>query len=659
MLRHVRASVQMAAARPAISLGLRAATVTVPPLVIGELTGRPGLLWMSLGGWLCALADPGGPYPLRAAAMAAYLVFGTLATILGTATYRAWASVLVLFVFGACTSLARGLGDAAATVGAIVLIMLCIAVGSPAPAGALTRGALVGAGSLLAIALALGLWPVHPYRPARAAVADCYRALADLVDALARLPSGSLAAREAAAAQAARTAPPRVRAALETARAALAAVRRGRAADTQRGEILLVLFESADLSLGSLSAAIDPLAASPGVDPSFLRPLADSFRGIALATVGRGDDAPGAPRLDEPIGHPDLHAFLEPVMITATFAAEMADALRTGKHAQPTPAPLPDAPARLPLRDQLALGSPLVRHAARMAFGLAAAGVLGQMLHLSRGYWMTVTVVIVLQPDLGSTVRRALDRVAGTVLGAVVAAVVAPLVHRPFVFGALLFPLSAVAVALRPINYALYSAFVTLVFLLISEAFSGDWHLAGVRIGTTLLGGAVALVFAFLFWPTREAERLPAQIAAMLSALRQYISAARLGGEGERAARRRFGLAAAAADASLSRLLHEPGAREEQIEAMMAALTYARRLRASVAALFAAGYEPAAARDLAGRVDAALERLASAFSEHRDPPPSPAWPTPGEPRLVALAGRVARQLEILRSALGRLSAQST
>ena len=53
----VRASVQMAAARPAISLGLRAATATVPALVFGELTGRPGLLWMSLGGWLGTLAD--------------------------------------------------------------------------------------------------------------------------------------------------------------------------------------------------------------------------------------------------------------------------------------------------------------------------------------------------------------------------------------------------------------------------------------------------------------------------------------------------------------------------------------------------------------------------------------------------------------------------
>jgi uncharacterized membrane protein YccC len=506
MLRHVRASVQMAAARPAISLGLRAATATVPTLVFGELTGRPELLWMSLGGWLCTLCDPGGPYPLRATAMAGYLLFGALATIAGTAAQGAWSSVIVLFVVAVLASLVRALGDAASTVGALVLITLCIAIGSPAHGDAFHRGLLVAAGSLVASALALGLWPVHPYGPARNAVANCYRELALLVESLARLPTGSAAEREAAAAQLARTGPPRVRADLEMARAALAAVRRGRAADTHRGEQLLVLFESADLTLGSLTAAIDALAASPAIDASFLLPLADTFRGIAQATVGRGE-APRAHRLDEPAGHAghaEIHALIEPLVITATFAAETADALRTGKEAPATPhGPLPDAPARLPLRDQLALDSPLVRHAARMAFAVATAGAFGQFLHLSRSHWMTVTVVIVLQPDLGSTVRRALDRVAGTVLGAITAALVAPLVHRPFIFGALLFPLSALAVALRPINYALFSAFVTLVFLLISEAFSGDWHLAAVRIGNTLLGGAIALLFAFLFWPTR------------------------------------------------------------------------------------------------------------------------------------------------------------
>ena len=654
MLRHVRASVQMAAVRPAISLGLRAATATVPALVFGQLTGRPGLLWMSLGGWLGTLADPGGPYPLRAAAMAGYLVFGALVTMAGAAAHGAWSSVIVLFVVGALASLVRAFGDAAATVGAIVLITLCIAIGSPGGA-ALERGMLIAAGSLFASVLALALWPVHPYRPARNAVADCYLKLALLMELLARLPTGSATEREAAAAQLARIGPPRVRAALETARAALAAVRRGRAADTHRGEQLLVLFESADLTLGYLTSAVDALAAAPAIDATFLLPLAGTFREIAQATLGRGEGPPPPPHLEEPAGHAEIHTLIEPIVVTATFAAEMADALRTGKeHPTTSHGPLPDAPARVPLRDQLALHSPLVRHAARMGFAVATAGALGQALQVRRSVWMTVTVVIILQPDLGSTVRRALDRVAGTVLGAISAALVAPLVHRPFIFGALLFPLSALAVALRPINYGLYSAFVTLVFLLISESSSGDWHLAGVRIGTTLLGGGVALLFAFVFWPTREAERISAQIVALLSSLRDYIAAARQGPVAERAARRRFGLAAAAADASLSRLLGEPGVPEARIESMMAVLTYARRLRASLGALFTAGHHPSDAADLAARVDAALGRLLQAFLEQRAAATAPAWPTPQHPRLAALAARVVRQLEILRSALQRL-----
>src|SRR5213082_890227 len=107
MLRHVRASVQMAAARPAISLGLRAATATVPTLILGELAGGPWLFWMSLGGWVGPSAIPGGPSPLRAAAMFGYLVFGALLAIAGTAAHGAWSSVIVLFVVGSLASLVR------------------------------------------------------------------------------------------------------------------------------------------------------------------------------------------------------------------------------------------------------------------------------------------------------------------------------------------------------------------------------------------------------------------------------------------------------------------------------------------------------------------------------------------------------------------------
>ena len=77
----------------------------------------------------------------------------------------------------------------------------------------------------------------------------------------------------------------------------------------------------------------------------------------------------------------------------------------------------------------------------------------------------------------------------------------------------LVFVFSATCVALLPLNYAAFSVFLTPTFVLLAEANAGDWHLAGLRIINTLLGGALALVGARLLWPTPEWNRLPAYMA--------------------------------------------------------------------------------------------------------------------------------------------------
>jgi uncharacterized membrane protein YccC len=639
MRRHLLASLELAAARPAISLGLRAATTTVPPLVLGELSGHPAFVWMALGGWLGTLADPGGPYPTRAKAMFSYLLWGTLATVVGTvAAQIPWLGVLVLTVGAAAGSAARAWGDAATTVGILCVITLCIAAGSPGDAAlAAQRATLLAGGSCLAIALALGLWPVHPYAPVRAAVAECYRALATLADEIAGLPPER---EEAWSAIAARDAP-KVRAALERARAALAMVRRGRPADSARGEQLLVLFEIADLLLGEMAQLGESVAMAPSLNPAPLRDLAVTLRGIAQAIESRAD-APPPPAISDPALAQRAHS----IFSNAGIAALTAGALRTGSETPRAASPLPEPPARPPPIEALAPGSPIARHAARVAVTMAAGATLAIALHLSRPQWITVTIAIVLQPDLGGTLRRALQRLAGTVVGALVGAVLAPLVQRPIVFAALLFPLATLAIALRPLNYGLFSALVTPVFLLMAESLSGDWHLATVRVGNSLLGGALALAGGFLLWPTREAAHLPAQLSAALEALRAYLAALGAGGD-EPSARRRFGLAAASADASLQRLLAEPGATERQIEAAMALLTYARRLR------FTLGAVPrSAVAAIAEPLDQALKDLAEAVAALRPPAPLP----PIDLRAGGeVAERVARQLEVLRSAARRFA----
>ena len=66
-------------------------------------------------------------------------------------------------------------------------------------------------------------------------------------------------------------------------------------------------------------------------------------------------------------------------------------------------------------------GSPLLRHAVRLALAVAVAHVVAAAVGLDRGYWVAMTAVIVLRPDYSSTLQRGLGRVVGTLAGVLIA----------------------------------------------------------------------------------------------------------------------------------------------------------------------------------------------------------------------------------------------
>jgi hypothetical protein len=206
-LRTIRAAAAPASTRPAYAAGVRAAVATVGPLLLATLLGSASGTWLSLGGFNGALADRGGSYRDRAVAMSAVTAGTAAAMLLGSvAGAHGWSAVSVTFAIAFVASLARVWGAVGASIGGASLSTFVIALAYPTTLGdALGRAGLAVVGGAWALVLALILWRLRPYRPARVAVAACYETLAVLVEEIGAARGaggqrgGSRGARECAA----------------------------------------------------------------------------------------------------------------------------------------------------------------------------------------------------------------------------------------------------------------------------------------------------------------------------------------------------------------------------------------------------------------------------------------------------------------------------
>lgn len=164
-------------------------------------------------------------------------------------------------------------------------------------------------------------------------------------------------------------------------------------------------------------------------------------------------------------------------------------------------------PAWRTLRANLSWHSDACRFAIRQGLTLAVAAGLAHYLRLGNGYWVPMTVLLVIKPDFQQTIHRGLARIAGTVVGAILASLlVAEMRPQLALLAALIVLFAWMAYALIQVNYAAFSVCLTayIVFLL---AFAGlparatVWH----RTVDTTLGGCLALLsYITLLWMRRK-----------------------------------------------------------------------------------------------------------------------------------------------------------
>jgi uncharacterized membrane protein YccC len=385
----------------------------------------------------------------------------------------------------------------------------------------------------------------------------------------------------------------------------------------------------------------------------------------APATVGAADASDANRR--------QLAVLLDRIAEYANLAAAFTSTLSSGD-------PVPDVDDRIeldasPRRDAALLSlsallrpdSVVLQHALRIGLVTTIAVWVTSLLRLNHGYWVTLTVVVILQPYGAATRQKALQRVAGTIIGAGVAAVLSALFGGTAVIVALIFVFTALCVALLPVNYGAYAVFGTPAFVLLAEASAGNWHLAGLRVINTLIGGALALLGSRL-WPVDEWSRVPEFIAQALRAnadfLRRAVEVTHEGGRtfgGLRDVRRTIALAAANGEDSFQRLISDHSGPSETLEPIMACLVYTRRFAAATAGLaLAGGIDPTALDpdEFASRTGAVLDDLADAVTSGRPPLPVPELTTdlPRGVRSSPIAARIRRidrQVKLLHAAVDR------
>jgi uncharacterized membrane protein YccC len=589
------------------------------PMLLAVMYGRPDLGSLACIGALAAPSVGPWTYPQRARRLTGLALAMAAAFAVG-----AWAGplaglpVLVVGAWAAAAALAAGLLGAWAEPFAAITGVACILGAGLGPGQELPGALLVGAGGLwVAFVFCLG-WLPHRWQPEADAVAGTFRAVGDFFDALGT-PSADgarIAARRQllAAWDAVGTATPasddppqraRLYALLQHAQALLdAAVWLG----LQRGTAPEGLAQAVRaLGLSTTDPALAELVAVPAPPPAAGRRLLQCYQRLGRA------------RADAAAAVPD---------------------------------PLPDAPpVREGFTDRLHGMGPVravhARTAARLGIAVAAGAALGSALPLQFGYWVPLTVLIVMRSDPAGTQVRAVQRALGTVLGVGLAGGL--LLARPTA--------QVAAIGMCAAGYLLPSALARsfllgsamrtgYALLLIEAPRPQDFTavLLGERILDSMLGAAAAVLATLLLWPFAATWQLPGAVAAALRA-----TAGVLRGAGA-------GAAAALLPTLLSvRTLFDEALGERRrdwpsTERMWPVVVCTLRLGAPVR--FAAQgadtsatqplLTPAAAEGLA----AELDRLAAAVAVGGRPPPLP-WP-PGQG-----PGALADLVEELHQAVAR------
>jgi uncharacterized membrane protein YccC len=168
--------------------------------------------------------------------------------------------------------------------------------------------------------------------------------------------------------------------------------------------------------------------------------------------------------------------------------------------------------------------SRLLIHAAKTTLAATIAWFVAQALGFNDGYWAVITVIIVLQSYVGSTVTASRDRAIGTLIGAVFGFAFSLYSVQPWNF-LLALTASTVVCVLLGLKGSTRLAGVTVIIIMIQQKHAMDYTIALHRVIEVLLGIAIALAVSTIVLPERARIRLREGLAEEFLQLGAFFEA--------------------------------------------------------------------------------------------------------------------------------------
>ena len=250
-----------------------------------------------------------------------------------------------------------------------------------------------------------------------------------------------------------------------------------------------------------------------------------------------------------------------------------------------------------PLRDNFTFDSTLFRHGLRLGITTAVGVGIYSLADLPMVFWVGLTILLVLQPDVGQTFQRFFHRILGTILGATVTSILLLSIASDGVLQAISVLSISLAFCLLRFHYSIAVFFISIFAAILSELDEpvGSWQISLIRIFCTIIGAGLALIAAFFLFREREEKKLSAYLVSALDSSRCYfqtVMAVYLGQApieplviAQKQQQNR--LAYCNAQTSLQRAMAAPQTKQFEIEPALTLISYIHRFSRAITIMMA------------------------------------------------------------------------